>query len=174
MGETCSQVAAPQAPWVPCMLQAPWPPWSKWFWGAESGSGINRCPKIVQQKLRKSYGLWWFIMVYDGLLWFMMVYYGLWWFIMVYYGYSDPPTFQFMVDCTPSPKHRNQGPALRQTWAGLVGPKCCHFRSFTRNPQSAKAREVRNGAGLGSSTMANSYFRKVGGHNRATSEPILL
>jgi hypothetical protein len=32
------------------------------------------------------YGLWWFIMVYGGLLWFMMVYYGLWWFIMVYDG----------------------------------------------------------------------------------------
>ena len=87
MGETCSQVAAPQAPWVPCMLQAPWPPWSKWFGVPNPAAESTGAPKSSNKTAKKLwfmmvyYGLWWFIMVYDGLLWFMMVYYGLLWIL---------------------------------------------------------------------------------------------
>ena len=149
------------------MLQAPWPPWPNFGVptpAAEStGALFNRPTKTAKKD-----GLWWFMMVYDGWLWLIMVYYGLLWIL------RSSNLERFMVDCTNFLQSiAFLGPAPRRTWAGLV-PKCCHCHDPNHQKSSAKAREVRNGAGLGSSTMANSYFRKVGGHNRATSEPILL
>ena len=32
------------------------------------------------------YGIWWYMMVYDGIWWYMMVYDGIWWYMMVYDG----------------------------------------------------------------------------------------